>query len=249
MTAPFAPVERARLERLPGVRAVGLYRSGLLEHRRAPRAGDRPAARGDPAAAGGPARAGQPAPGDRARARRRLAGALAGDRRRTRTCTSARRARCRLRTRRRFRDRGAVDQRRLGAGGDRHERLRLRARLGQRGSERLQRAARPRRLAGTGVREIERALGGGRGSTGLAVQTPRSSRSAARAQPRGARAPDADRDADPDRRGARDGRRDGRDGLAAPPAPGEAEARGASRAPNCGARSCWRACCCWASAA
>jgi putative ABC transport system permease protein len=30
MTAPFAPVDRARLARLPGVRAVGLYRSGLL---------------------------------------------------------------------------------------------------------------------------------------------------------------------------------------------------------------------------
>jgi putative ABC transport system permease protein len=30
-TAPFAPVDRAKLERLPGVRAVGLYRSGLLD--------------------------------------------------------------------------------------------------------------------------------------------------------------------------------------------------------------------------
>jgi putative ABC transport system permease protein len=31
-TTPFAPVERARLERLPGVRAVRLYRSGLLDY-------------------------------------------------------------------------------------------------------------------------------------------------------------------------------------------------------------------------
>jgi putative ABC transport system permease protein len=30
-TAPFAPVDRAKLEHLPGVRAVGLYRSGLLD--------------------------------------------------------------------------------------------------------------------------------------------------------------------------------------------------------------------------
>lgn len=30
-TAPFAPVNRAQLEHLPGVRAVGLYRSGLLD--------------------------------------------------------------------------------------------------------------------------------------------------------------------------------------------------------------------------
>jgi putative ABC transport system permease protein len=31
-TAPFAPTQRARLERLPGVRAVRLYRSGLLDY-------------------------------------------------------------------------------------------------------------------------------------------------------------------------------------------------------------------------
>jgi putative ABC transport system permease protein len=31
-TAPFTPVERAKLERLPGVRAVRLYRSGLLDY-------------------------------------------------------------------------------------------------------------------------------------------------------------------------------------------------------------------------
>jgi putative ABC transport system permease protein len=31
-TTPFAPAERARLERLPHVRAVGLYRSGLLDY-------------------------------------------------------------------------------------------------------------------------------------------------------------------------------------------------------------------------
>jgi putative ABC transport system permease protein len=31
-TAPFAPSEQARLERLPGVRAVRLYRSGLLDY-------------------------------------------------------------------------------------------------------------------------------------------------------------------------------------------------------------------------
>jgi putative ABC transport system permease protein len=31
-TAPFAPVERARLERLPGVRAVRLYRGGLMDY-------------------------------------------------------------------------------------------------------------------------------------------------------------------------------------------------------------------------
>jgi putative ABC transport system permease protein len=30
-TAPFAPIERARLEHLPGVRTVGLYRSSLLD--------------------------------------------------------------------------------------------------------------------------------------------------------------------------------------------------------------------------
>jgi len=32
LTTPFAPVAQARLERLPGVRAVGLYRSGLLDY-------------------------------------------------------------------------------------------------------------------------------------------------------------------------------------------------------------------------
>jgi putative ABC transport system permease protein len=31
-TAPFSPVDQARLERLPGVRAVDLYRSGLLDY-------------------------------------------------------------------------------------------------------------------------------------------------------------------------------------------------------------------------
>jgi putative ABC transport system permease protein len=31
-TSPFAPTDRAKLERLPGVRAVGLYRSGLLDY-------------------------------------------------------------------------------------------------------------------------------------------------------------------------------------------------------------------------
>ncbi len=31
-TAPFPPADRAKLERLPGVRAVGLYRSGLLDY-------------------------------------------------------------------------------------------------------------------------------------------------------------------------------------------------------------------------
>jgi putative ABC transport system permease protein len=31
-TSPFAPVERARLQRLPGVRAVRIYRSGLLDY-------------------------------------------------------------------------------------------------------------------------------------------------------------------------------------------------------------------------
>jgi putative ABC transport system permease protein len=31
-TAPFAPVQRRRLARLPGVRAVGLYRGGLLDY-------------------------------------------------------------------------------------------------------------------------------------------------------------------------------------------------------------------------
>jgi putative ABC transport system permease protein len=31
-TTPFAPTDRAKLERLPGVRAVGLYRSGLLDY-------------------------------------------------------------------------------------------------------------------------------------------------------------------------------------------------------------------------
>ena len=32
LTTPFAPVGQARLERLPGVRSVGLYRSGLLDY-------------------------------------------------------------------------------------------------------------------------------------------------------------------------------------------------------------------------
>jgi len=32
MTIPFAPVQQAKLERLPGVRAVRLYRSGLLDY-------------------------------------------------------------------------------------------------------------------------------------------------------------------------------------------------------------------------
>jgi putative ABC transport system permease protein len=31
-TTPFAPVDRAKLERLPGIRAVGLYRGGLLDY-------------------------------------------------------------------------------------------------------------------------------------------------------------------------------------------------------------------------
>ncbi len=32
LTTPFAPVDQAKLERLPGVRAVSLYRSGLLDY-------------------------------------------------------------------------------------------------------------------------------------------------------------------------------------------------------------------------
>ena len=31
-TAPFQPLEQAELERLPGVRAVRLYRGGLLDY-------------------------------------------------------------------------------------------------------------------------------------------------------------------------------------------------------------------------
>ena len=51
----------------------------------------------------------------------------------------------------------------------------------------------------------------------------------------------ADRHADPGRRGDGDGGRDGRHDLAAPPAPGEAQARGLPAPTNCGTRSCLRA--------
>ncbi len=54
----------------------------------------------------------------------------------------------------------------------------------------------------------------------------RTRRPAARAQPPGPRTPHPDRHADPDRRGAGDGGGDGQHGVAAPPAPGEAEAGG-----------------------
>ena len=84
-------------------------------------------------------------------------------------------------------------------------------------------ASRPRRPA----REIERALGSRSGPGGGNRRTAR--RPAERAQPPGPGAPDADRDADPDRRDPRDGRGDGQHGLAAPPAPGQAQARGLPR--------------------
>ncbi len=74
----------ARLERLPGVRAVRPVPQRTAGLRRAPRAGDRPAARSH-AAAARRARSlqGNPRLASAARARRRLAGPLPGARRRT----------------------------------------------------------------------------------------------------------------------------------------------------------------------
>ena len=62
--------------------------------------------------------------------------------------------------------RGAIDQHRLGARSDRHERLRLRARLGQRGRKRIQRPARTRRLARPGRPARSKRALGGRGGQG-----------------------------------------------------------------------------------
>ena len=247
-TAPFAPTLRTQLQRLPGVRAVGLYRSGLLDY------GERrvlviaPPRDGHAAAAGRPARAGRPAPGDRARARGRLAGALAGARRRT--PPAHRRGVHAAEPRPADVPRGgALDQPRLGAGRDRDERLRLRARVGQRDASAYSIAARPRRHAQRRAPARSNARCGPR--TPGSRCRPRAQHAARQsALSRQALAqPHSDRHADPDRRGAGDGGGDGRAGLAAPPAPGEAQARGAARARNCGARSCWRACCCSASAA
>ena len=102
-TTPFAPVERAKLERVAGRARGAPVSQRAARLRRAPRAGDRPAAPGHAAAARRPARAGRPAPG-RANACAPAAGW--SSRRRSppnTTCTSARRSRCRRPTRRRFR--------------------------------------------------------------------------------------------------------------------------------------------------
>ena len=82
-TAPFAPREQARLVALPGVRAVRLYRSALLDY------GGRRLLRDCPAATGGAASGTRPAAKRRRRAGRsahsrwRLANALPGGGRRT----------------------------------------------------------------------------------------------------------------------------------------------------------------------
>ena len=137
----------------PAASAGGAHGGALPQRaarlRRAPRAGDRPAARSDAAGARQPDRAGQRGPGDRAGARRRLGGALAGARRRT---ASAHRAGVHAAEPRpaEVPRRRALDQPRLGAGRDLDERLRLCARVGQRRRDRLRHHTRPRRHAERG---------------------------------------------------------------------------------------------------
>ena len=82
-TTPFAAVEQAKLEHLPGIRAVRLYRGGLLDYGERRMLVIAPPRRSHSAAARDPAPAGERAPGQRTRARRRLARPLPGDRLRT----------------------------------------------------------------------------------------------------------------------------------------------------------------------
>ena len=65
--------------------------------------------------------------------------------------------------------RGALDEHRLGAGRDHHERGRLRARVGQHGRERVQRPARPGRERRRGGARDQRARSAP--SSGLSVQS------------------------------------------------------------------------------
>ena len=227
-TAPFAPTRQAQLARLPGVRAVGLYRSGLLDYgeRRvlviAPPRDATPLLASDQLVQGSARQASA-----RLRARG-LAGALAGARRRT---PPARRPGVHAADPRPadVSRRGAVHEHGVGARRDRDERLRLRPRVGQPGRKRIRgaarswRLARPRRPRRSNARWALRRHGAG-GRNGPAARRP-----PARAQPRSARAPHPDRHTDPDRRSARDGRGDGRARVAAPAAPGQAQARGVAR--------------------
>ena len=225
-TAPFTPTDQDKLARLPGVRAVRLYRGGLLDWR------DRriwviaPPRASSPLLPASQIVEGNVRSGDRAGARRRLGGADAGDRRRTppahRLLLHAALASADAHARRR-----ALDEHRLGARRDRDERERLRPRVGQSGRERLQRPARSGRLARPGPPRDRTRAGSAHGVGGGNGRPAR--RPPEHAQPPGPHAPDADRDADPDRRDPGDGGGDGEHGVAAPPAPGQAQARGLSR--------------------
>ena len=223
-TTPFAPTDQAKLASLPGVSAVRLYRGGLLD------IGERRVwVIAPPREASSLLPASQIVEGDVARAEaqvraRRLGGRVAGDRQRT--PPAHRRALCAAHPDPEYlQGRGDRHQHRLGAGRDHHERRGLRARVGLGGRERLQRAALTRRLPGPGqARDRTRARRRRLGLCG--ADRRRTRRPAARAQPPGPRTPHPDRDADPDRRGAGDGGGDGQHGVAAPPAPGEAEAGG-----------------------
>ena len=123
-TAPFRAVEQSKLEHLPGVTAVRLYRGGLLDYGQRRALVLAPPRRVHAATLGSPDRAGRPAHRNRTSSRRRLARALAGARLRTpppRRATrdapypgSDQHADC-----------GAVDQHWLGARRDHHERLGL----------------------------------------------------------------------------------------------------------------------------
>ena len=141
-----------------------LYRGGLLDCGRAARVGDRPAARSHAAAAREPdPRRRRCALRDRAGARR--AAGWSSRRRwpRNCTCASAQASRCPRPIPDELACGGALDEHRLGAGRDRDERRRLRARVGRTDASAYDVLLAPGVRASRAVREIRRALGAGLG--------------------------------------------------------------------------------------
>ena len=82
-TAPFAPVDRAKLEHVTGVRACVCTAAALLDYGERRMLVIAPPRQATPLLPADPARGRQPATGDRTRARRRLAGPLPSGRQRT----------------------------------------------------------------------------------------------------------------------------------------------------------------------
>ena len=200
--APAAGAGRARGGSLP-------QRAARL--RRAPRAGDRPAAHGRAAGARRPDRAGRSATGT---ARVRAGGWV--------VLSRALAEEHHLRVGEAFTlpspdptdvpRRRVLDQPRLGAGCDRDERLRLRSRVGQRGRNRLRHHARLRRHARPGRPRDRTALGPTGGvpiDPGWRWRPRAARRRTERTQPPSARPPHSNRGADPARRGTGDGGSDG----------------------------------------